>query len=143
MSTNYAERLKHPLWQRKRLHVLQRADWTCQACGSTSTQLHAHHKVYIKGRLPWDYPDNLLECLCDPCHERAHAHLQRLELTVAEQPSALLPHITRMMVKLGAAMSATDRTQRVDALNALHDELDAVEDFERGPGGDVAMGVAA
>lgn len=130
----YSEQLKHPLWQRKRLHILERAGWACQACGATDSQLHAHHKVYLKGHWPWDYSDDLLECLCDPCHEKAHQHLKAIEITVAQQPSVLLPHITTMVQKLSAAMSATDRSQRVDALNALQDELDAIEDFRRGPG---------
>lgn len=130
----YSEQLKHPLWQRKRLQVLERANWTCQACGATDRQLHAHHKAYIKGRWPWDYADELLECLCDPCHDKAHEHLKRLELTVAQQPSALLPNVVRLMDLLGAAMSATSRAERVDAMNRLQDELDGIEDFRRGAG---------
>ena len=130
----YSEQLKHPLWQRKRLQVLERAGWACQACGGNTTQLHAHHKVYLKGHWPWEYPDDLLECLCDPCHDKAHENLKRLELTVAQQPSALLPNVVRLMGSLGAAMSASSRAERVDAMNRLQDELDGIEDFRRGAG---------
>jgi hypothetical protein len=131
---SYADDLRHPLWQRKRLHVLNRANWTCECCGSTTTELHAHHKVYVKGRKPWEYPDELLECLCDPCHEAAHAQLKRLELTVAEHPSAALPALNRVLTKVGEALTATNRAQRVDLLNGIQDELDAIEDYRRGAG---------
>ncbi len=131
---SYYEDLKHPLWQQRRLRVFELAAFTCVRCRATESQLHAHHKVYLKGRRLWDYPDDLLECLCDDCHERAHEQKSRLEIMVAQHPTSMLPTITRLMGKLGAAMTATDRMQRVGALNSLQDELDAIEDFRRGPG---------
>ena len=35
-------------------------------------KLRLHHKYYIKGKKPWDYPDEALMTLCDSCHERFH-----------------------------------------------------------------------
>lgn len=29
-----------------------------------------HHRHYMGGRYPWDYPDNLLVTLCQKCHEK-------------------------------------------------------------------------
>lgn len=132
---SYAELLKHPLWQRKRLEVLSRADFRCERCGSAEHQLHAHHKTYVRGRQPWDYEDELLECLCDPCHGLAHEHKERLELLLAQQPSAALPALTKLIDKVSAVLTATERGQRVNAMNALRDELDTLADFARGPGG--------
>ena len=130
----YAQQLRHPLWQRRRLQVFQLANFTCVRCGSTSRELHAHHKTYIRDRLAWEYPDNLLECLCDPCHEQAHAQKARLELLIAQRPSSELPVLARLFQKLGQAMSTDEHAIRVDALNALQDELDAIEDLRRGAG---------
>jgi hypothetical protein len=131
----YAQQLRHPLWQRRRLEVLQRADFTCERCGSTSTELHAHHKTYIRGRMAWQYPDDLLECLCDPCHDIAHAHKQRLAIQVARRPSSELPILSRIFSNLAEAMDAGGEYQRrVDALNRVQDELDAAEDYRRGAG---------
>jgi hypothetical protein len=31
--------------------------------------VHVHHRHYITGRDPWDYPDNLLVLLCVKCHK--------------------------------------------------------------------------
>lgn len=132
---SYAEDLKHPRWQERRLRVLEAAGFRCQRCDSNERQLHAHHKVYLRGHRLWDYPDGQLECLCDQCHDAAHAHKERLEVELAKHPTSMLPTITTLMDKLGAVMTAVYPAQRTDAQNALQDELDALEDLQRGPGG--------
>ena len=39
-----------------------------------STCLHVHHKLYVKSRLPWEYPDSDLVTLCNWCHWELHEH---------------------------------------------------------------------
>jgi hypothetical protein len=68
----YAEQLKHPKWQRKRLEMLSAADFTCKACGTTEKTLHVHHKQYVKGRMAWEYSAEELAVLCEDCHEDQH-----------------------------------------------------------------------
>jgi hypothetical protein len=65
---NYKELLKDPRWQRKRLEILQRDDFTCRQCGSKENTLHVHHHYYTKGKSPWDYDNRVLVTLCDECH---------------------------------------------------------------------------
>lgn len=65
----YAEKLKDPRWQRKRLEILQRDDFTCRACGAKTETLHVHHIRYFRGRNPWDYKEFYLVTLCERCHE--------------------------------------------------------------------------
>jgi 5-methylcytosine-specific restriction endonuclease McrA len=69
---SYAEQLKHPNWQRKRLEVLQAADFQCELCGDKETTLHVHHKRYVKGREVWEYEARELQCLCEACHAEHH-----------------------------------------------------------------------
>lgn len=64
----YSEKLRDPRWQKKRLDILSRDNFTCQCCGDTETELNVHHKKYKKGKEPWDYPNNFLETLCKHCH---------------------------------------------------------------------------
>lgn len=66
---NYSEKLKDPRWQKKRLEVLQRDNWTCQECFKTDKTLHVHHLVYNKGKDPWDYEEGFLITLCSDCHQ--------------------------------------------------------------------------
>jgi len=68
-SRAYWEKLKDPLWQKKRLEVLQRDEFTCVDCGNKEQTLHVHHKYYRRGADPWDYPDDALKTLCEDCHE--------------------------------------------------------------------------
>lgn len=65
----YTEKLKHPKWQKKRLEILSRDNFTCRRCDSDSTTLHVHHKIYEKGKEPWEYDEKLLITLCADCHE--------------------------------------------------------------------------
>ena len=74
----YAEKLKDPRWQKRRLEVLKEADWKCQACEATDKTLHVHHNFYRTRTHPWNYPDHALRVLCEDWHERAE--LQRREL---------------------------------------------------------------
>jgi 5-methylcytosine-specific restriction endonuclease McrA len=65
----YAEKLRRPRWQRKRLELLQSTDFTCELCGATDQQLQIHHPIYRVGVEPWDYPTDTLMVLCLQCHE--------------------------------------------------------------------------
>ena len=69
----YAEQLKSPKWQRKRLEIMQRDDFKCVSCSNDDRQLEIHHKAYIWGHLAWEHPDELLVTVCDICHFYIHA----------------------------------------------------------------------
>jgi len=68
----YSEKLKHPKWQKKRLEVLQKDNFTCQFCGEKEKTLHVHHYIYRKGMQPWDYELCDLGTLCKDCHKINH-----------------------------------------------------------------------
>lgn len=70
--SNYGELLKHPNWQKKRLEVMQFANFKCQLCGESEKMLNVHHSKYEKGKKPWEYPTNALICLCEDCHTKHH-----------------------------------------------------------------------
>jgi len=62
----YAEKLKDPRWQKKRLQILERDNWTCQLCGDTTTTFNIHHKKYSGD--PWQANDEDLITYCEHCH---------------------------------------------------------------------------
>ena len=66
---SYAELLKDPRWQKKRLEIMQRDNFTCQHCLATGKSLQVHHLVYEKGKKPWEYEDDELITLCENCHQ--------------------------------------------------------------------------
>lgn len=68
LKKTYVEKLRDPRWQKKRLEILNRDNFTCQSCFSSEKTLHVHHKIYIKGVEPWDYNNEYLITLCEECH---------------------------------------------------------------------------
>lgn len=83
MTSSFFSQYKHPKWQEKRLEALQAAEFTCQHCFDKDSQLHVHHKRYVKGRLVWEYSIDELEVLCDSCHETAHEVKDRFQSLIA------------------------------------------------------------
>ena len=65
---SYSEKLKDPRWQKKRLEILERDNWTCRFCGCKDKSLHVHHLFYLPKREPWEYPRGFLIALCEDCH---------------------------------------------------------------------------
>jgi len=63
---NYSEKLKDPRWQKKRLEILERDEFTCQSCTDKATELHVHHIKYTEN--PWDAPPADLITYCKYCH---------------------------------------------------------------------------
>lgn len=79
---SYAEQLKKPQWQKKRLEILERDEWTCQTCGDTEATLTVHHKSYqmVEGKFVdvWNYNDCDLKTLCLVCHQSEEENLKSL-----------------------------------------------------------------
>lgn len=65
----YAEKLRDPRWQRRRLEIMQRDGFKCRDCQDAGRTLNVHHLAYVKGWEPWDYGDEYLMTLCEKCHE--------------------------------------------------------------------------
>jgi hypothetical protein len=63
---NYQKLLLDPRWQKKRLQILERDEWTCRMCGCTEYTLHIHHEKYANE--PWNVDDNFLKTVCKYCH---------------------------------------------------------------------------
>lgn len=80
----YREQLLHPNWQRKRLEIMQRDEFTCQCCYDKESTLHVHHKQYVKGRMAWEYPNDELVTLCESCHSVMHEELDILRGIVSK-----------------------------------------------------------
>lgn len=128
----YAEQLKHPNWQRKRLEMLQAADWTCELCCAKEETLHVHHKHYVKGRMPWEYERAELVVLCEECHDTQHEveaqakHL--LALLRVDGPASIWEAIALLAgfaeaEGIASASAFGQETPRLRTLGALAVEL--------------------
>jgi hypothetical protein len=85
-SKTYQEKLLDPRWQKKRLEIFERDQWTCQTCLATDKTLHIHHRSYSPGLEPWDYEDFELLTLCADCH---HSQKLQQEKSLADLQSSI------------------------------------------------------
>lgn len=69
----YQDQLKSPLWQRKRLDILNKYDFQCNICYSRDKTVVVHHKYYSTRLKAWEYPDSCYICLCEDCHKEFHS----------------------------------------------------------------------
>lgn len=69
---NYSEQLKSPMWQKKRLEIMQRDNFTCKRCLCNNKTLNVHHVRYLKNKKAWEYKDSNYLTLCEDCHSIEH-----------------------------------------------------------------------
>lgn len=74
----YANLLKRKEWLIKKAHIIARDRSRCCNCGKegASVPLEVHHKYYMQGLDPWEYPDEVLTTLCAECHHKWHQNNQ-------------------------------------------------------------------
>ena len=82
---SYYEKLQHPLWQQRRLEIMNKWNFKCEQCDSDDIQLNVHHLYYVSGRDPWQYPDWALRCLCKDCHKEKHEQIINAEGTFTKE----------------------------------------------------------
>lgn len=83
MAKTYAEKLRDPRWQKKRLEIMSRDKFKCRHCHSEENTLNVHHSYYRAGCAPWDYPDESLVTVCETCHKK----LEDLRVSFGEATS--------------------------------------------------------
>jgi 5-methylcytosine-specific restriction endonuclease McrA len=72
---DYNEQLQTKHWKKRSIVMKALAGFKCQACGDQKYDpkfLNVHHKVYKKGLMAWQYPDEDLIVLCVSCHRKVH-----------------------------------------------------------------------
>lgn len=98
----YTQKLKNPLWQRKRLEIFQRDKFACTLCGATHKELQIHHLDYLGNLLPHEYPNDMLITLCVDCHEKENGrkNYENYLLTSLKMKGFLAQDILRLSTKI-------------------------------------------
>lgn len=123
---SYAQQLKHPKWQKKRLEVLEAAGWACEWCGDTETTFHVHHKQYRKGAMAWEYAREELAALCEKCHSEEHEAKKELDALLAEMDVTSV----KRMVGYAKALFAMSRWDREEGNDGLTFQFGSYEEAE-------------
>jgi hypothetical protein len=97
----YSQKLRDPRWQRKRLQILERDGWRCQACDSETKTLQVHHLVYSRCD-PWEYPDECYQTLCEECHgtrqELSDRIANHVKMSLKSVPTNLMEAAARSLM---------------------------------------------
>jgi len=80
---SFADKFNDPRWAEKRAAVLQCAGYSCEDCGADQ-QLEVHICYWVKGRQPWELPDDAYKCYCTVHREMR----QRVEYEIRVQLAA-------------------------------------------------------
>jgi len=119
----YSEKLRDPRWQKKRLEVLQRDNFTCVKCEDSTTELHIHHLEYRGFIDPWEYELGEMETLCKVCHSKEHEEISEVNeperkyqhLLVYQNCSsnltAIQTHMDMLMTKLATGVGIELETE--------------------------------
>lgn len=70
-NTPYSVQLQNIKWKNKRAEILKRDGYKCRKCNCKSN-LHIHHKIYVQGRMAWEYTNQFFITLCSDCHKKEH-----------------------------------------------------------------------
>ena len=99
--SEYANLLRSPLWQKKRLEILGIRGFKCEECGNTERELHVHPRWYEKGLKPWEYHDEVYAVLCTDCHKKRHSVEQKLRIELGRQETRSLETLDMLLRFLG------------------------------------------
>lgn len=104
----YTELLRDKKWQKKRLEVFQRDEWTCTKCSYKTDEyqsLHVHHKRYLAGYNPADYDLDDLETLCEECHRKEHGIIDVSEYDLAlDEHDQVVSYDLRKLKRIGFSL---------------------------------------
>lgn len=107
MILNYAEALKRWEWKEFRegfiaSRIHKWGDLVCDDCGSDTLEgtLRVHHKVYYKGRLPWEYSFDDLRLVCKNCHETIHEAENACRWLIRTLPPHVCNEFTDFLIEL-------------------------------------------
>ena len=118
----YAEQLKDPRWQRKRLEILERDSFTCTSCGDKEKQLHVHHGAYLSGLKVWEYDDKMLHTVCVTCHSDISDEIYETNVAIGQmEQTGDNFHMIRYISFNVCALNDDDRESIFDIINASID----------------------
>lgn len=86
----FFDQYKDPRWQKKRLEIMERDEFSCQCCYETESELNVHHRKYIKDKKIWEYNNDQLVTLCDNCHKEVHITKDRINDLISDIPEIFL-----------------------------------------------------
>jgi len=114
----YYEKLKDPRWQRKRLEVFERDNFTCTSCNCAKDELQLHHLRYCKGQ-PWDISNEYLTTLCKICHKKHEEMLEKIKEHLAVIQSCSFEHLEEVENLLESVWNCSLNPYQISVLSGI------------------------
>jgi hypothetical protein len=99
---SWASQYKDPRWQKKRLEIMERDNFTCRSCGAKDKTLNVHHAYYDKGKRPWEYPSENMITWCEKCHKKTHDTMKSMQLNLLELSADSLEFLDMLIATFGS-----------------------------------------
>lgn len=115
----YKEKLLDPRWQKKRLEILERADFACENCFGSIETLHIHHDYYEKGVEPWEYDNDTLHCLCASCHKEVTVVMNGINRTIGRLDTEALWDLKKILFAVYSLRQKTSEEERLRLIKEL------------------------
>lgn len=132
---SYYEKLKDPRWQKVRLKIMDRDKFTCLLCNSKDKTLNVHHGYYQKNAEPWEYPEESLHTLCEPCHKSIEWRMQVIRKSIGCLQVGNIERFCNLILYMSDCESDTmlDASKIIDDLTMIVRgwRLAGIEDMER------------
>lgn len=107
----YQDLLLSDKWASKRNIIFKRDGFVCQKCGGNGV-LNCHHKYYVSGKKPWEYPNSALITLCEKCHTTLHATTKISVKGNLKSKKTFVSKDKRMLSKLYGSLSEVERIKQ-------------------------------
>jgi hypothetical protein len=72
----------------------------CQSCRRADIPISVHHVNYDRGRNLWDYEDQDLAMLCEPCHQLIHKSILAFRRLAGHSNATNIAAITGLLTQL-------------------------------------------
>lgn len=149
MTNEQKVKYRDPEWFSFRREVIRLDGGKCVRCGSTE-HLHVHHKHYVEGKAPWEYPYNDCETLCRGCHAKEHGIIppdsgwtyigyddngdcsgtcERCKTPIRYEHTIFHPNWGEMVVGCGCADKLCGTNEFSEMERELHAEVKRLEKF--------------
>ena len=122
MAGDWHSLYRDPRWQKKRLEILERAEWFCEWCGDSKSQLQVHHAYYTGNKKPWDYPSKSLFALCVNCHKYAE-ELRQTAKKIGTFPAEVQEAFSLLIKAFELMENNGARIVKSELVHALADRL--------------------
>jgi hypothetical protein len=125
----YSEKLQDPRWQKKRLEILERDNFTCQYCFDNTSMLSVHHLFY-NNKDPWESESCDLVTLCQKCHEteKDRPKYEKKLLDILKRKNYTISEIESLCEMFSSISSITPDIE-VNSIKYAINNLDIVNNY--------------